>query len=317
VRALRIATRGSRLALVQARAVAGDLRRAHPGLSVEEVVIRTTGDRDRRTDLADLSRSAGVGFFVREVEGALRDGRADLAVHSLKDLPTEQRDGLVLAAVPVRQDPRDALAPPLEGKEGEADPLAVLPPGARVGTGSPRRRAQVLARRPDLEVLPLRGNVPTRLAKAGPGGKFDAVVLAAAGLVRLGLEGAALPLDPGVLLPAPGQGALGLQCREDDEEVLSLLAALDDRAARAATDAERAFLHRLEGGCALPAAALAEVEDGRLRLQALVAEPEGREVLREERTAPAGESGAPEALGRAVAERLLERGAASLLGGRA
>jgi hydroxymethylbilane synthase len=296
-----IATRGSKLALAQARWVAGRLAALRPGLEVELKVIKTKGDKITDVPLAAVG---GKGLFVKEIEEALLAGRAQLAVHSMKDVPAELPPGLVIAGVSPRQDVRDVLVSRRWGS------LEELPPGARVGTSSLRRRAQLLARRPDLEVVPLRGNVETRLRKLDEQG-LDAVILAAAGLARLGLEQVAtqyLPVE--TLLPAVGQGALGLECREDDAATRELVAALADPAAAAAVEAERAFLGRLEGGCQVPIAAHAVLEGDRLWLRGLVADLEGRRLVRAQGRAPRAEAAA---LGRQVAEEVLESGGREIL----
>lgn len=259
---LRIATRGSRLALVQTGLVGDSLRAAHSDLTIEVVEVRTEGDRDRATPLRVLG---GRGVFVKAVEDALLDGRADVAVHSLKDVPTEDVPGLTIAAVPERADPRDVLV----ASEGRS--LAALPAGARVGTSSRRRAALLRAMRPDLVIGEVRGNVETRIAKVRDGG-LDGVILAAAGLQRLGrLEDATQFFEAMEFLPAPGQGALGIQCRTDDEATRSLLAPLDDRYTRAAVDAERGVLEALGSGCSLPVGAYATVDGELLALRGMLA----------------------------------------------
>jgi hydroxymethylbilane synthase len=298
VRRLRLATRGSRLALTQSAWVARRIEE-RLGVSTELVTVRTTGDR-----LADVSLAAvgGKGLFVKEIEEALLAGRADLAVHSAKDLPARVASGLVLAAFPERGDPRDALV----AREGIPS-LAALPPGARVGTGSVRRSAQLLAGRPDLVIVPLRGNVPTRLERLDEG-RVDAIVLAAAGLDRLALAARIVErIPPDVLLPAVGQGVLAVETRADDP-LAEDLTALSDAATGRAIAAERAFLARLEGDCNVPLAALAEPDGGRLRLRGLVASPDGARVVRGE-----AEGGDPEALGAEVAEAVLARGGEAVL----
>lgn len=297
-----IGTRASALALWQTDFVARRLRALLPGLEVEVRHIETLGDRVR--DRA-LSLVGGKGLFVKEIEEALLAGEVDLAVHSLKDMPTEQPPGLVLGAILERADPRDALVSSL----GTGD-LAALPPGARVGTSSLRRRAQLLAARPDLQVSDLRGNVDTRLRKLYRG-EYDAVVLAVAGLARLGHEEAfdqALP--PEVMLPAVGQGALCVEVRADDAATLGRLAPLDHRPTRQATVAERAMLRRLEGGCQVPIGAYGQVDGGHLRLRGLVASPDGGRVLRDEVQGPAAEA---ERMGTLLAEQLLAAGAGEIL----
>jgi hydroxymethylbilane synthase len=294
--AIRLGSRGSPLALAQSRMIAAALERAHPGLAVPITIIRTEGDRN--TD-ASLTAAGGKGLFVKEIEDALLTGAIDLAVHSLKDLPTELPDGLTLAAIPARYDPRDALI--------ARDVLRIddLPEGALVATGSPRRQCQLKARRADLKFVAVRGNVDTRVKKLERG-EFDALVLAVAGLERLGLKtpGRA-PIPTEVCLPAPGQGALGLETRLDDAATIRLVAALDDAASRAAVTAERAFLAELGAGCLAPAAALARVEAERVVLEAMVGEADGASVRRD---TASGASRDAAALGASLAGRLLRAG---------
>lgn len=305
---LRVGTRGSALAQVQTASVVRALRERHPDLQVETVVIRTSGDRQQREV---------VGAFVKELQEALLEGRVDVAVHSLKDLPTQRVEGLMLAAVPPRADARDVFL------SRESD-FWGLPPGMRVGTGSLRRSAQLRSRRNDLQYLPLVGNVDTRIRKLHEG-QYDAIVLAAAGLQRLGFlespEDRHIPLPDGstlhihlfevdTLLPAPGQGALAVECRADDEEVVRLLASIDHLPSRQEVTAERALLQGLGGGCRVPIAGYARVEGSQLTLRGLVAHPEGEQIVHDEIT---GDAEQAEALGIALAERLLERGASRLL----
>ena len=293
---LRVATRGSALARRQTDLVIEALG-VPAGVDVEVVVVETLGDR--RAD-APIWQIGGQGVFVKEVQAAVLDGRADLAVHSAKDLPSRPVDGLVIAAVPPRGDPRDALV-------GAA--LDQLPPGARIGTGSVRRRAQLAWLRPDLTFAGLRGNIDTRLAKAR---SFDAIVMAAAALARLNRADAiSHVLDAELVVPQVGQGALAVECREDDTRVRAALAAIDDERSHRALRAERAFLAEVGGDCELPVGAYATVAgaDGRLTLTAILARLDGRIVLRH--TAAGDE---PEALGRAVARHLLdEAGGEALL----
>ena len=279
---LRVATRGSELARRQT-----DLVLARLGVDAEIVVVSTTGDQRTDTPIHTLG---GTGVFVKEVQEAVLEGRADVAVHSAKDLPSITAPGLVLAAIPERGDPRDALV-------GGA--LDALPTGARVGTGSVRRRAQLAHERDDLTFGELRGNIGTRLEKAA---QFDAIVMAAVALDRLGLAGRiAERLDPAVMLPQVGQGAIAVECRADDTVTLGVLAAIDDTDAHAAVTAERAFLEQLGGGCNLPCAAYATVADGALQIDALLASLDGRVALR------AHESGTdPVAVGVSVAAQLLD-----------
>ena len=295
-RSLRLATRGSALALAQSRLVADGLRAAWPELAVELVTVVTEGDRRRDVPAAALG---GKGIFTAAVQRAVLDGQADLAVHSAKDLPAAQVPGLVLAAVPQRDDPRDVLV-----GRGRLAGLDDLPPGARVGTGSPRRVALLHWLRPDLELVPLRGNVDSRVRRVHAG-ELEAVVLAAAGLRRLGLAtDAAVPLDPEAFTPAPGQGTLAVEAREDDTATLGLLSALTHRPSRVALRAERAFLQRLGGSCTLPAGALLRATgDGPLEIQGFLSALDGKGLVRERLRGPADD---PEGLGRTLAERLLD-----------
>jgi hydroxymethylbilane synthase len=364
---VRLATRGSALALAQSRLVADGLAAAWPGLEVVLVPVVTEGDRRRDVPTTTLG---GKGVFTAAVQQAVLDGRADLAVHSAKDLPAVQVPGLVLAAVPEREDPRDVLVlgrpgppypappagpdrthapsaspdlaqappagpvrtqappagtspaqaragpdqaqaqaqapPPPRAAGSAADELDLLPRGARVGTGSPRRLALLSWLRPDLEVVGVRGNVDSRVRRARSG-ELDAVVLAAAGLRRLGLaEEVAVPLLPEVFTPAPGQGCLAVEAREDDTRVLGLLGVLTHRASRMALRGERAFLARLGGSCTLPAGALLRAPDpdggGPLEIQGFLAAADGKGLVRERLLGPPGD---PEGLGQALADRLL------------
>ena len=293
---LRLGARGSALSLAQARIVAASVG----GSDVEIVTIATTGDRLS----AAGSPIEWKGDFTRELDEALLDGRIALAVHSLKDVPSRLPDGIVLAAVPPREDPSDVLI----SREGRT--FADLPPGARLGTSSPRRRAQLLAARPDLEVLEARGNVDTRLARLAEG-RFDAIVLARAGLARLGrLAEISEVLPASLLLPAVGPGALAIFARSGDPAVLSLLEPLDDAPSRREVEAERSLLATLEAGCRAPVAGLARVRGERLVISAAVFSPAGATALREE---SAGLARDAEELGRAAGQRLLERGAAALM----
>lgn len=297
---LRIGTRGSRLARWQSDWVAAQLRIHHPGLTIEIVEIKTLGDRDRNSPLAAIG---GAGVFTKEIQRALIEHAADVAVHSLKDLPTDGPASLVIGAVPQREATADVLIAPRHRT------LAALPEGARVGTGSLRRRAQILYVRPDLEVSGLRGNVETRLAHAIEG-RLDGVVLAEAGLRRLGLEEAVTErLGAPGFLPAVGQGALGIECRAEDHETRTLLTALDHGPTHRAIRAERALLAELGGGCLVPLGALAREVDGELWLDAALLDPAGVRRL----AASLGPSRDPEALGRDVAGLLREQGAAALL----
>lgn len=299
---LRLATRASPLALFQAELVAQRLRVVAPLLGVELVVVDTSGDRRGDVPIHALDER---GVFVVEVEAAVLDGRADVAVHSAKDLPAgAPPEGLVLASVPDRDDPRDALV----GRN-----LAELDPGATVATGSIRRRAQIAALRPDLHFRELRGNIATRLERVPTGG---AIVVAYAALRRLGLElHASEVLEPAVMLPQVGQGALALRCREHDERTLELLRVIDDSGAHRCVRAERAFLARLGGGCDAPVGAYATLTElalpeGEIEIDALVARPDGALVLRRQ-----GRGRDPELLGLQIAEQLLAAGGGALLGG--
>lgn len=294
-RVLRLGTRRSALATTQSGWVA-DLLRAR-GHEVELVEVVTEGD----VNYAPLTQIGGTGVFASALRQALRAGEVDLAVHSLKDLPVLPEPGLVVAAVPPREDPRDVLV----ARDGLT--LAELPAGSRVGTGSPRRAAQLAVHRPDLVVEPIRGNVDSRVRRVTTG-DLDAVVLAGAGLRRLG-RGAEITdvIGTDVMLPAPGQGALAVECRESDPDVVEILAALEDPATRTAVTAERAMLRALEAGCTAPVGALAHVEDdGRLVLDAFAGSDDGALALRRTTT---GDASAPDDLGVALAEELLAAGA--------
>ena len=300
-RTIRLGTRGSVLALAQANWVADRLRAHHPHCQVELVIIKTTGDKIHHIPLAEVG---GKGLFIKEIEEALLAGEVDLAVHSLKDMPAEIPPGLILDATPPREDCRDVLISP------QYQSLMDIPAGGRIGTGSLRRRAQVLHLRPDLEVVGIRGNVDTRLRKMAELG-LDGLILAAAGLNRLGLpQVPRWPLPEAQMLPAVGQGALGLEVREDDDDMRQAIAGLDDAPTRIAVTAERGFLARLEGGCKVPLAALGRLQDGGLTLEALISDPEGKRLLREKLTGPPQEA---EDLGHGLAERLLAQGGAQIL----
>lgn len=303
--AVRVGTRGSLLARTQTGQIVDRLAAVHPDLSFELVVIRTSGDRDRREV---------VGAFVKELQEALLDGEVDLAIHSLKDLPTQRPDGLTLAAVPERQDVRDALISPLGA-------LQDLRPGARVGMGSVRRSAQIRFRRPDLLGAPLMGNVDTRLRKLKDG-DYDAILLAAAGMRRLGydFEGGTLG-DTGLfvellsldqMLPAPGQGALAIETRAEDTRSCSIALQIDHRPTHFAVRTERAFLEALGGGCQTPVAAHATVSHGACKLSGLVAAPDGSALLRDQL---AGSDADPEELGTRLAQGLIDRGARDIMAG--
>jgi hydroxymethylbilane synthase len=294
-------TRASRLARRQTELTAAALRSVAPATRLSVKTIATSGDRDRDTPLAELG---GAGLFVKELEQALLAGLIDIAVHSMKDLPSAATPGLCVSAVPAREDPRDALV------SRERAPLEQLPEGARVGTSSPRRRAQILRRRPDLDVRSLRGNLDTRLRRLDEGA-FQAILLAAAGMRRLGLAERItqyMPLD--LMLPAAGQGALALQTRADDVGLRDLLTPLDDPATHAAVRAEQAFLRGVGGGCHVPVGAHAAVQGTQLTLTACIAAPDGRACVQDHGTGVPAEA---EAIGRLLAEALLSRGGEDML----
>jgi hydroxymethylbilane synthase len=294
---LRIGSRGSQLALWQANHIAALLRGR--GNEVEIEIIKTIGDKITDVPLAKVGTK---GMFTKEIEEALAAGRVDLAVHSLKDLPTEITSGFEIAAVPKRDDPRDVFC------SRKYASIEALPKAARVGTSSLRRQAQLKALRADLDLHPLRGNVDTRLAKL-EGGEYDAVILAAAGLNRLGkTESIKQFISADVMCPAAGQGALAVEVRARDTATLQLLTFLDDSDARATTICERALLGRLGGGCQVPIGAMAEMRSGRLHLRAVVANPDGSLVLRE-----SGDGEDPVQLGESVGDALLRRGGKAIL----
>ena len=294
---LRIGSRGSQLALWQANHVAALLR--EQGHSVEIEIIKTTGDKILDVALAKVGTK---GMFTKEIEEALADGRVDLAVHSLKDVPTELQPEFELAAIMKREDPRDAFI------SVKFSSLDELPQAAKVGTSSLRRQCQLKALRPDLEIFPLRGNVDTRLRKL-ESGEYDAIILASAGVHRLGLDKYVRSrISPGVMCPAVGQGALAIETRAGDKQVLSQLAFLNHAETHTAVLCERALLGSLGGGCQVPIGALAEVSGHGLQLRAMVGRPDGSEVLRE-----TAEGKDPEELGRATARKLLKRGAEKIL----
>jgi hydroxymethylbilane synthase len=298
---LRIGTRSSPLALWQANHVADRLRPLASPRPVELVHVQTEGDRDQSASLAHIG---GQGVFTKEIQRALLAGRVDVAVHSLKDLPTDPVAGLVLAAVPPRGPTGDVLVAPRPTRFDD------LPRGARVATGSLRRRAQLLHRRPDLRLEDIRGNVETRLRKLSEQG-FDALILAQAGLERLGLAGVITEvLDPAWMLPAVGQGALGLECRADDLETCALLARLDDPPTRSAVEAERALLYHLGGGCQVPLGAAARVEGDRLVLRGAVLAADGSRRIAGEESGSATEAAV---VGERLAVRLRSQGAGELI----
>ena len=299
---LRIATRSSPLAIWQAEYVQKRLEALHPGLRVELVRIKTQGDKILDTPLAKIG---GKGLFVKELEEAMMDGRADIAVHSMKDVPMELPEGMALPVICEREDPRDAFV------SNHYDCLMGLPEGARLGTSSLRRQSQAMANRPDLKVSSLRGNVQTRLGKLDAG-EFDAIILASAGLKRLEMhERIRYDMPPEEALPAVGQGAVGIECRADDADTRALLAPLSDALTWDRVTAERAMNRRLEGGCQVPIAGFALLEDdGRLWLRGLVASEDGTTVLRAEARAPRADA---RELGIGIAESLLEQGADRIL----
>ena len=298
---LRIATRKSALALWQAEHVRDAICARHPGLDVELVTFSTRGDRILDTPLAKVG---GKGLFVKELESAMLAGEADLAVHSMKDVPMELPEGLSLAAICRREDPTDALVSNVHQSLDE------LPTGAVIGTSSLRRQCQLRALRPDLQIEWLRGNVNSRLARLDEG-RFDAIVLATSGLERLGFgDRIRQRLSADLLLPAGGQGALGIELRDGDDRVAALIAHPDDADSSTRVRAERALNRRLQGGCQVPIGCFAQLDGDRLRLRGLVGSLDGTNLLREELTGAADQ---PEALGEAVAERLLNRGADRIL----
>jgi len=302
VRAIGIASRASKLALVQANHVRGLLEEISPGIEVSVVKISTRGDRDK-SDF--LYKGSTIGYFTSEVENAVLDGRADVAVHSLKDLPTACTPGLTVAAIPKRQSVADALA-----ASRPVDSIAQLPAGARVGTSSLRRIAQILHLRADLQCVPLRGNVETRLAKVARG-TVDAAVVACAGVNRLGLsDKISAVLPPEDFLPAPAQGALAVQVRSDDAELVELVWRLDDRAARATAEAERHILASMHGGCSIPLGVYSRIEDDQLNIEAVIADTQGRRYLRCSRRAPLARA---LQAAEAIAAELLETGGREIL----
>jgi len=298
---LRIATRKSPLAMWQAEHVTAALVAVHPGLRVEIIGMTTKGDRILD---APLAKVGGKGLFVKELEQGMLAGEADLAVHSLKDVPVEFPEGLHLPVILEREDPRDAFV------SGRFACLDELPQGACVGTSSLRRQCQIAERRPDLRIEPLRGNVNTRLAKLDAG-DYDAIILAAAGLIRLGFESRIKSfITAEQSLPAIGQGAIGIECRAVDPRVHALIATLHHEPTALRVRAERAMNARLHGGCQVPIAGYATLTDGRLHLRGLVGDPDGSRILRAQAEGPQED---PEALGTAVADALLAQGAGEIL----
>lgn len=300
-RTIRIATRKSPLALWQAEHVKSELERHHPGIRVELLAMSTRGDKILDTPLAKVG---GKGLFVKELEVAMLEHRADLAVHSMKDVPVEFPDGLGLTVICDREDPRDAFV------SNHFASIDDLPQGARVGTCSLRRQCQLKERRPDLEIITLRGNVNSRLAKLDDG-QFDAIILAASGLKRLGFdERIRQEIAPEVSLPAVGQGALGIECRLDDAELIDLLQPLNHKDSWARLQAERAMNRQLQGGCQVPIAGYAVLEGDQIWLRGLVGEPDGSSVIRYEARGPQADA---DQLGVTVANALLEGGARDIL----
>jgi hydroxymethylbilane synthase len=299
---IRIGSRGSQLALWQANWVMNAIHEQWQDIRAELVIIKTTGDKILDVPLAKVG---GKGLFVKEIEEAMMTGRIDIAVHSMKDMPAELPNGLCIGAVPKRENPQDALV------TENYPSLAELPKGARVGTSSLRRAAQLLHLRPDLSIEPLRGNLDTRLKKLTTT-DLDAIVLAAAGLRRLGLaDRITTALDADTMLPAVGQGALCIESRSNDESIASILSSLDDAATHTAVIAERAFLHRLEGGCQVPIAGHATIDQNdRMTISGLVAELDGSRVIKQTLEGPCSQAAG---LGLQLAEALLAEGAASIL----
>lgn len=313
-----IGTRGSKLALWQAEFVKTELQKLYPELKVEILKIKTTGDKILDVPLAQVG---GKGLFVKEIEEALLRYEADIAVHSMKDVPTDFPDGLHLAVVCEREDPRDALilnkklrikSEELKVKSGKLKPSLIfsLPKKAKVGTSSLRRSCQLLSLRPDLKIEQLRGNLDTRLRKLDEG-QFDAIILAAAGMKRLGLQDRITEiLPPDISLPAIGQGAVGIECRVNDEWVNNLISALNHPETFLCVKAERAFLKKLEGGCQVPIAAHARLKDGRIVMHGLVGSISGEKIIK---GYSEGEPGHAETLGIALAEEILSKGAKEIL----
>ena len=298
---IRIGTRGSALALAQSGWVKAQIEATYPDVEADLVRITTKGDKILDTP---LSKIGGKGLFIKEIEEALLRHEVDVAVHSMKDVPAELPEGLEIALFPKREDPRDAFV-----SEGYKD-LASLPKGASVGTGSLRRSAQLLHARPDLKVVPLRGNVDTRLRKL-ESGPMDGIILAAAGLRRLGLSHRITSiLSPEIFLPAAGQGAIGLELRKDDRDLASILGFIHHRETAWAVQAERAFLKELEGGCQVPLGAIAHLEADGLILQGIVAELDGSRIVRDQERGPKDKA---EEIGRTLAKRILSAGADRIL----
>ena len=301
MKTLRIATRKSPLAVWQAEHVARKLAELHPGIHIELKLMVTRGDKILDSP---LSKVGGKGLFVKELEQGIMDGKADIAVHSMKDVPMEFPEGLHLAVIMEREDPRDAFV------SNKYTDLEALPKGAHVGTSSLRRSTQLRERFPHLEILDLRGNVNTRLKKLDDG-NYDAIILAAAGLKRLGFdERITTVLSPEESLPAMGQGAIGIECRQGDSDIEALIGPLNHTETALCVSAERAMNNRLNGGCQVPIAGYAELHEGRLNLRGLVGSPDGKRVVRVELEASAIDA---ESLGRKAAQDLLEQGAGEIL----
>jgi len=304
VKPLRIGTRGSALALWQANHIKGKLKELR-GVDAELVRIRTSGDHFQTASVAQIGAEMGTkGVFIKELEDALLEGEIDLAVHSMKDAPTETPPGLAFPAITQREDPRDCLI----SRDGRT--LQELPSGARIGTSSLRRQAQLRHHRADLQLLDLRGNVDTRLRKLAAG-EFDAIVLAVAGVTRLGARDKVTEiLPPEIMLPAVGQGALGIETRRRDGEISELVSSLDDSRTRACVTAERALLQELEGGCQVPLGAWAQIHKGELSLEACLLSPDGEEYLRHQKI---GEPEGAEGIGKALGKFFREHGADRIL----
>ncbi len=298
---LTIATRGSMLALWQANHTKNAIEKEHPGITVELLKIKTTGDKILDVPLAQVG---GKGLFVKEIEEALLDGRANLAVHSLKDVPTEFPDGLGLTAITEREDPRDCLI------SHNNLSLDKLPKGAKIGSSSLRRKCQLLKKRPDLNIADLRGNLDTRIKKV-EAGEYDAIILAAAGMRRLGWEERMTEyIEPDVMLPAIGQGALGIETKLDDDVTIQLIGFLNHEATSAAVRAERALLKHLEGGCQVPIAAHGVIDGTTMKLRGLVGSVDGKTIISDELS---GDMEKAEGLGVQLAEMLLDQGAGEIL----
>ena len=304
-----IATRGSKLALWQAEWIKAEIEKLDPDIAIELNKIKTTGDKILDVPLAQVG---GKGLFVKEIEEAMLRGEADLAVHSMKDVPTELPEGLHLSTITKREDPRDAFLTAVSSQQSAVSikNFQDLPQGANVGTSSLRRICQLLNKRPDLKITQLRGNVDTRIRKLDEG-EFDAIILATAGVKRLGHEDRITEkLPTGFSLPAIGQGAVGIECRVDDEFINNLLKPLDHEETFVCVKAERAFLKKLEGGCQVPIAAYAKLKDGNVYIEGLVGSIDGKTLIKESLTGKPEES---ESLGTALAEKLLARGAKEIL----